>query len=100
MELQATDIPGIVLLKSWYFSDERGYFVETYNKRSAQDLGLRACFVQDNQSLSVQRGTIEDCISRYLQGHRQSWSAFCAAAFMMSSSICALAPRPMVIGQQ
>ena len=41
-----------------YFHDPRGYFVETYSEHSARDLGLTACFVQDNQSLSVKRGTV------------------------------------------
>ena len=58
MEVEDTDIPGVRLLRPRYFHDSRGYFVETYNKHSARDLGLTACFVQDNQSLSVKRGTV------------------------------------------
>ncbi len=58
MEIKATNLPGVCLLKPQYFHDARGHFVETYNRRSAQDLGLEACFVQDNQSLSIKRGTI------------------------------------------
>jgi dTDP-4-dehydrorhamnose 3,5-epimerase len=58
MDIEETKIPGVFLLKVRHFSDERGFFVETYNKRAAQDLGLTACFVQDNQSLSIKRGTV------------------------------------------
>lgn len=58
MEVEDTNIPGVWLLKPRYFYHPRGYFVETYNKHSARDLGLTACFVQDNQSLSVKRGTV------------------------------------------
>ena len=58
MDVRATNIPGVQLLKPRYFYDSRGRFVEIYNKRSARDLGLVACFVQENQSLSVRRGTI------------------------------------------
>ena len=58
MEVKDTNIPGVCLLKPRYFYDERGYFVETYNERSARDLGLTSCFVQDNQSFSVKRGTV------------------------------------------
>jgi dTDP-4-dehydrorhamnose 3,5-epimerase len=36
----------------------RGCFVETYRARSAQRGGLPAIFVQDNQSLSLKRGTV------------------------------------------
>jgi dTDP-4-dehydrorhamnose 3,5-epimerase len=58
MELIATSIDGVQLLKPRYFHDPRGHFVETYNMRLAHQYGLVACFVQDNQSLSIQRGTI------------------------------------------
>jgi len=46
------------MLKPRYFSDPRGYFVETYSVRSAQRAGLTVTFVQDNQSLSLKRGTV------------------------------------------
>lgn len=58
MESRATTLPGVQLLKPRYFHDTRGYFVETYNSRLADTLGLPARFVQDNQSLSVVRGTV------------------------------------------
>ena len=58
MDVRATSIPGVRLLKPRYFHDSRGHFVETYNKRSAHQIGLVACFVQDNQSLSINRGTV------------------------------------------
>ncbi len=45
-------------MKPRYFSDARGYFVETYNARTAEEAGLTAVFVQDNQSLSLKRGTV------------------------------------------
>lgn len=58
MEFEPTKIPGVLLLKPRPFFDERGYFVETYNKRAGRELGLPTCFVQDNQSLSIKRGTV------------------------------------------
>lgn len=58
MDVKHTKLPGVLLLRSRYFQDSRGYFVETYNKRSAAEIGLTACFVQDNQSLSSKRGTV------------------------------------------
>jgi dTDP-4-dehydrorhamnose 3,5-epimerase len=58
MEVKTTAIPGILLLRPRYFHDTRGYFVETYSVRSMQRAGLTAVFVQDNQSLSLKRGTI------------------------------------------
>lgn len=58
MEVRATSIPGVLLLKPQYFNDARGYFVETYNTQAARNAGLSAEFVQDNQALSLQRGTV------------------------------------------
>jgi dTDP-4-dehydrorhamnose 3,5-epimerase len=58
MDVRTTGIPGVQLLKPRYYHDPRGYFVETYSARSAHQLGLVACFVQDNQSFSLRRGTV------------------------------------------
>lgn len=58
MDITATEIPGVLLLKPRYFQDPRGYFVETYNLRAAHMAGLNAEFVQDNQAFSHQRGTV------------------------------------------
>jgi dTDP-4-dehydrorhamnose 3,5-epimerase len=58
MEVKTTILPGVRLLKPVRFHDSRGYFVETYNNLVARDLGVTASFVQDNQSLSRQSGTV------------------------------------------
>ena len=58
MDVKATDIPGVLLLKPRFFHDARGFFVETYNMRAAREAGLQAEFVQDNQALSLKRGTV------------------------------------------
>ena len=59
MTLQAErlSLDGVLLVKPRRFADSRGYFVETYNKRTFADVPVET-FVQDNQSLSTQRGTI------------------------------------------
>jgi dTDP-4-dehydrorhamnose 3,5-epimerase len=58
MDVKATRLPGVQVLNPHYFHDSRGHFVETYSKRTAEQLGLAVCFVQDNQSLSLKRGTV------------------------------------------
>jgi dTDP-4-dehydrorhamnose 3,5-epimerase len=40
------------------FSDERGFFSETYNKAELQKIGVDLDFVQDNHSLSAEIGTL------------------------------------------
>lgn len=47
-----TDIEGVYIIESQVFGDNRGYFLETYNKKDFDDAGLKYDFVQDNQSKS------------------------------------------------
>jgi dTDP-4-dehydrorhamnose 3,5-epimerase len=53
-----TDLPGIVTIVPDKFGDPRGYFSETYNRRDLAAHGITADFVQENQSLSAQRGVV------------------------------------------
>lgn len=46
-------IEGLYVIEPQVHTDERGYFVETYNQKDFQDAGLDMVFVQDNQSMSV-----------------------------------------------
>jgi len=52
--LKATfvDIPGIVLLEPKVFSDDRGSFFESYNRKTLAEAGIATEFVQDNQATS------------------------------------------------
>lgn len=52
MELVKTPIDQLFIIKPTIFTDERGYFFETYNQQLFEKLGLDYQFVQDNQSLS------------------------------------------------
>ncbi|MCC5979640.1 MAG: dTDP-4-dehydrorhamnose 3,5-epimerase [Salinarimonas sp.] len=56
--LSATAIPGLVLLEPRRFGDSRGFFAETWNRRTFASLGLDVDFVQDNHSLSREAGTL------------------------------------------
>jgi len=40
------------------YGDTRGWFTESYNKRTLADLGIDCDFVQDNHSFSAARGTL------------------------------------------
>jgi dTDP-4-dehydrorhamnose 3,5-epimerase len=56
--IEPTSLPGVVAVTPRRVADARGFFSETYNQREFEEHGLPAAFVQDNHSLSVQRGTI------------------------------------------
>jgi len=47
-----TEIEGVLIIESKVFGDERGYFMETYNKADFHKAGITCEFVQDNQSKS------------------------------------------------
>ncbi|KAB7729142.1 dTDP-4-dehydrorhamnose 3,5-epimerase [Rudanella paleaurantiibacter] len=53
MQVRQTSIEGLIELIPRVFKDERGHFLETYNKPLFESLGLPMNFVQDNQSFSV-----------------------------------------------
>lgn len=53
MQKIPTSLPDVVLLEPKVFSDARGFFMESYNRRSFARLGIEAEFVQDNHSRSA-----------------------------------------------
>jgi len=53
LEVENTNIDGVILIKPEVFIDDRGYFSETYSKKKYESLGIREEFVQDNHSKSV-----------------------------------------------
>jgi dTDP-4-dehydrorhamnose 3,5-epimerase len=50
-------IQGIVVLEPRVFGDQRGFFYESYNRKTLAAHGIETVFVQDNHSLSC-RGTL------------------------------------------
>ena len=58
MQVVRTGIPEVLILEPKVFGDERGFFLESYNKRVFRDAtGLDFEFVQDNHS-SSRRGVL------------------------------------------
>lgn len=58
MQITKTTLPGVFVLKPKVFGDERGYFMESYNKKLLDEaVGRSIDFVQDNESKSV-RGVL------------------------------------------
>ena len=56
-KLTKTFIQDLVIIEPLIFKDERGFFMETYNKKDFLDLGISVDFVQDNYSKS-QKGVL------------------------------------------
>ena len=53
MEVVKTPIEGVLLIKPKVFGDNRGYFVETWQKKRYEEAGINFPFVQDNHSKST-----------------------------------------------
>lgn len=48
-----TKIQGVYIIEQTLFGDNRGYFMESYNKEDFKEAGINVDFVQDNESKSV-----------------------------------------------
>lgn len=57
MEIIATSIPDLLLLKPKVFGDERGFFLETFRESWFSERQINVQFVQDNHS-SSSRGVL------------------------------------------
>lgn len=58
MEVWATAIPEVKVIRPKRFGDHRGFFSEVYNRRVFAAVGIDFDFLQDNHSLSRERGTL------------------------------------------
>ena len=59
MDIFETTLPGVLILTPRRFGDARGWFSESWNRRTLRDAGLDLPeFVQDNHSLSATPGTV------------------------------------------
>ncbi|MBI5965092.1 MAG: dTDP-4-dehydrorhamnose 3,5-epimerase [Chloroflexi bacterium] len=54
MQFMITKLPGVILLEPKVFEDERGFFLESYQKQQFINAGISSDFVQDNHSRSRQ----------------------------------------------
>lgn len=52
MEVTKTAIEGVVIIESWLFKDDRGYFFESFSQREFEEKVCKTTFVQDNESKS------------------------------------------------
>ncbi len=53
MKAVSTRIADVVCLEPRVFRDERGFFLESFSRRTLAQLGIHAEFVQENHSRSV-----------------------------------------------
>lgn len=58
MNITPTKLDGVVIIEPDVFTDDRGWFFESYNQAKFKALGIETVFVQDNHSLSSEAGVL------------------------------------------
>ena len=58
MQVIPTEIPDVKVLVPRQFKDHRGFLSEVYSTKLLADAGIRTQFVQDNHSMSVEKGVL------------------------------------------
>jgi dTDP-4-dehydrorhamnose 3,5-epimerase len=58
MQVIETEIPAVKVIEPKRLGDNRGFFSEVYSRRAFADAGIDADFVQDNHSLSAEKGVV------------------------------------------
>jgi dTDP-4-dehydrorhamnose 3,5-epimerase len=57
-KVESLALPGLTLVTPSRLGDARGFFSETYNAKALGESGITTRFVQDNHSLSRNKGTV------------------------------------------
>ncbi len=59
MQIEPTALPGVLILTPARHGDARGFFSESWNRRTLHEAGVDLPdFVQDNHSMSARTGTL------------------------------------------
>ena len=58
MKITKIKLDGVVIIEPDVFGDNRGFFMESWNKKKMAEAGLDYDFVQDNHSKSTVKGTL------------------------------------------
>ncbi len=67
MEIEKTNLDGVLLIKLDSFEDFRGEYLETYNEHTYGEKGITAKFVQDDISVSSRN------VLRGIHGDAETW---------------------------
>jgi len=68
--IDPTKLAGVFLVTPRRFGDNRGFFSESWSRKSLADHGIDLDFVQDNHSMSREVGTVRGLSARPLCGKR------------------------------
>ena len=82
MKITPTAIPDVLVIEPKVFSDDRGFFFESFNQKAFnQATGLNLNFVQDNHSRSA-KGVLRG-LHYQIQQPKANWCGRCAGQCLM-----------------
>lgn len=58
LDVRSLDLDGVLEIRPARFTDDRGFFSETWSATGWREAGIDLNFVQDNHSVSFRRGTM------------------------------------------
>jgi len=67
MEIEKTNLEGVLLVKLDAFEDHRGWYVEIFNEKLYREHGISAKFIQDDISVSSRH------VLRGIHGDNETW---------------------------
>jgi dTDP-4-dehydrorhamnose 3,5-epimerase len=91
MNVVKTKLGGVVILEPKVFSDDRGYFLETWSQKRYEEAGITKAFVQDNISFS-KKGTLRGLHFQYPQSQGKLVQVLLGEAFDVAVDIRANSP--------
>lgn len=86
MNIEKTDLDGVLLITPQVFSDSRGFFLESWSERTFAEAGLPCCFVQDNHSYSARQGTLRG-LHMQLRPWAQTKLAWCVRGAVLDVAV-------------
>ena len=64
MKVTETKLPGVLIFEPDVFSDERGFFLETWRTTHYENAGVKGHFVQDNVNPEPAQFLLKNLINR------------------------------------
>ena len=92
MRVTPTDIPDVLIVEPRVFGDARGFFVESWNRRTFAAAGLGVDFVQDNHSRSS-RGVLRGLHYQLRQPQGKLVRVVCGRVFDVAVDLRRSSPR-------
>ena len=86
MIVEETELDGVLVLRPARFTDDRGWFSETWNQNTLINNGINISFVQDNHSYSQNAGTVRG-LHYQAPPHAQAKLVRCTAGAILDFAV-------------